>query len=56
VETCKAAGVRSFWFHLSMAVGSLPGLLLLVNSGLIEVCKVCCWHGAHIADPSISEV
>jgi hypothetical protein len=38
-----------------MAIGLLLGLLLDANSDLIEVRKLCCSHGAHIADPSISE-
>jgi len=37
VETREAAGVRNIWFHLSLAVRSLLGLLLAVNSDLIEV-------------------
>jgi hypothetical protein len=32
VETHKAARVRNIWFHLSLAIGSLLGLLLLVQS------------------------
>lgn len=32
MKTHKAAGVRNIWFHLSLAVGSLLGLLLLVQS------------------------
>jgi hypothetical protein len=32
VETREAAGVRNIWFHLSLAIGSLLGLLLLVQS------------------------
>jgi hypothetical protein len=32
VETRKATGARKIWFHLSLAVGSLLGLLLLVQS------------------------
>jgi len=37
VETREAAGVRNIWFHLSLAVGSLLGLLLAVHSDLMEV-------------------
>jgi hypothetical protein len=37
VVTREAAGVRNIWFHLSLAVGSLLGLLLAVNSDLMEV-------------------
>ena len=33
----REAGVRNIWFHLSLAVGSLLGLLLAVHSDLMEV-------------------